>query len=710
MNKRFIKIVVCMCMSLIIALTPLLSLAESPNKTYTHQVGVDGNKKTVYSRDIYSASENINASTLNTQKLTGITDIFCTDEGNIYLLCGDDSRLVLLDKDYKFVKNIEIHDGEGKKCKYKGAKGIFVNKKGEIYIADTNNSRIIIANSDGLITRELESPKSDIIPDDFFFQPTKVLEDDQGYLYVLSLGCYYGLLLYSDKYEFLGFYGANEVETTILSTIANIWEVLTSNDEKKSKQIKVLPYTNVDVVFDSEGYVYTCTGRGKTDSVETGQIKKMSPGGTNILYSRSLDGTASSSSSFNFLESKIIRRGGNNRVQNIVSIEVGDSGHIYALDATYGKIYVYDEDCMLVSVLGGGVGKGNKLGTFVDATALTVKGTDVLVADAGTGLITVFKLTDFGKTLFKAQGLYFDSKYSEAKGLWEEILAQDGNCRFAYSGLAKAYYAEGDNEKALKYAKLGLDYDIYDSLHQENIDNFIRKYFVLIFVLAVLIIALVAFILIKIRKREKSMIKNDKLRCFASVLVHPFQAFDDVKYKGIGSLRIATVMTLLFFLTETLRDISCGFLFNKSDVGSYNVLFTIARTIGLIALWSVANWAICSVMEGKGKLKEIYIVTAYALLPVVIYNALYVIISHFITLEGMDMLVGLQAVILVYVFFVLSVGIMAIHEYNFPRFLVTSVFAILIMILIVFIGFMVVILVQQFWNFIYSLFMEAMYR
>lgn len=710
MNKRFTKFVVCLCISLVIAVSPILNAAAAPNKAYTHQEGADGSKKTVYSRDIYSATKSINASTLNTQKLSGITDIFCSDEGNVYLLCGDDSRLVLLNNNYEFVKDIEIYDSEGNVCKYKGAKGIYVNKKGDIYIADTNNNRIIIANSEGLIINEIESPKADIIPDDFFFQPTNILEDDQGYLYVLSLGCYYGLLLYSNEYEFLGFYGANEVETTVLSAIANVWEVLTSNDEKKSKQVKVLPFTNVDVVLDSEGYVYTCTGRGESDSVESGQIRKISPGGTNILYSRSLDGTASSSSGYNFLENKVIRRGGNSRVQNIVSLEVGDSGHIYALDSTYGKIYVYDEDCNLVSVLGGGVGKGNRLGTFVNTVALTVNGTDVLVADSATCSITIFKLTDFGKTFFEAQEFYFDSKYSEAKGLWKEILAQDGNNRFAYSGLAKAYYAEGKNEQAIKYAKLGLDYDVYDSVHQENIDNFIRKYFVLIFVIAVLVIALIVFLMLKIRKRETPMIKNEKLRCFIAVLVHPFQSSYDIKYRGSGSLKIASVTTLLFFLTATLKDTLCGFLFNKSDTGNYNVLFTIASTIGLIVLWTISNWAICSIMEGKGRLKEIYIVTSYALLPLVIYNACYVVISHFIILESMDIMVSLQAVVFVYVFFILSVGIMAVHEYNFPRFLTTSIFTLFMMILIVFIGFMVVILVQQFWNFIYSLFMEAMYR
>ena len=53
---------------------------------------------------------------------------------------------------------------------------------------------------------------------------------------------------------------------------------------------------------------------------------------------------------------------------------------------------------------------------------------------------------------------------------------------------------------------------------------------------------------------------------------------------------------------------------------------------------------------------------------------------------------------------------MAIHEYDFPKFLLTSVVTCLLIFLVVFIGFILVILLQQFGNFLYSLFMEVVYR
>ena len=712
MNKKIFKIVLCLCLSLVMLITPIATSAASPYEAYTNQDTEDGKRVTIYSRDVYKAVKKLTAESLGIDDLSGITDVFAAENGKIYVLCGDQSRLFVLDKEYNFEKEIKFYDPEIEfEYDYTGAKGIFVDKNENLYLADTLNGKIVIANPEGVVEQKLGTPVSDVIPEGFFFQPTKVIKDDQGYMYVLSLGCYYGILLYSDKQEFLGYYGANEVESTVLDTLENIWQLLTSNDTKRSKQIKKLPYTTVDIVMDKEGYIYTCTGKEEvSQTVSTGQIRKISPGGSNILYSRLLDGTAESSSALNFLESKIIRRSGTVRTQNIVSLDVSDNDYIYALDAMYEKIYVYDRDCNLVTVFGGGTGEGKQLGTFSVSNSIVVNGNDVLVADEETLSITLFKLTEFGETLFKAQNLYFDSYYSEAKPYWEKVLKMDGNNRLAYRGLAKAYYYEGDTKTAIKYAKLGLDYEIYDTVHQERVKQFTKENFTWIFFGIIILVAALAFIIIKIRKREEPLIKSIKWHTFTSCFVHPFQAFNDVKYKHYGSMRIAIGTNIFFFLSVVLKNTACGFLFNKTNAQNYSILFTIAQTVGIIVLWSLANWAICSVMEGKGKLKDIYIVSSYAMVPLALYNFVYLVLSYILTLDSINIIVGLEIAIYVFVFYILAIGIMAVHEYNFPKFILTAIVALLIMILIVFIGFMVVILLQQFWNFIYSIFMEVMYR
>ena len=710
MKRQLIKKIVCLCVCLVTLTSPVTVLASAPTEPYTHQTGADGERRIVYSRDVYAATRQINASTLGIEKLSGITDIYCTEEGMVYLLCGDSSRLLVLNSDYELIEERSIRKEDGGSFKFSGAQGIYVNHDGSMLIADTMNSRVLLIDSDGVVRRELKTPESDVIPEDFYFQPTKVIQDKEGYLYVLSMGCYNGILLYSEAYEFLGFYGASEVSSTVLDTLSYLWELLTSNDEKKSQQAKVLPYTAIDLAIDEAGYIYTCTSSGNTTTLGEGQIRKLSPGGTNILYKRKLDGTSSSSSNYNFFEDELTERLGRYRGQQVTALDVSDANNVYALDSTYGKIYMYDQDCNLLTVFGGGVGTASRLGTFASPVALAVNGNDVLVADSKGCTITLFELTDFGKVLLQAQELYYNSEYVEAKPYWEEILSQDGNSMLAYKGMAKASYAEEDIDSALKYARLSKDYVTYDYAHQEHMKQVISDHFALLFLLVVLILVGLVVLLLKIRKRETPLIRNEKLHCFSSVLLHPFQAFYDVKYRGRGSLKIAVTVMVCLMLSATLRDTACGFLFKTSDALSYNVLFTLAQTVGLLVLWSVVNWAVCTVMGGKGRLKEIYVVSSYAMLPMIIYNVIYVLLSHVMSLESVAIMTSIHMIAMVYTFFVLCVGIMAIHEYDFPKFMITSMVTVLLMFLVVFIGFMIVILIQQFGNFLYSLFMEVVYR
>ena len=140
------------------------------------------------------------------------------------------------------------------------------------------------------------------------------------------------------------------------------------------------------------------------------------------------------------------------------------------------------------------------------------------------------------------------------------------------------------------------------------------------------------------------------------------------------------------------------------------MLYTFAKTIGLLALWCVSNWLVCVLMSGRGKLKEIFTATVHALIPYIIWTFVSIGLSWILPLSGAGFISGFNTVILIYTFFLLSVEMMKIHDFNFFRFLLTGVVTLLAMLFIVFIIFMIVILLQQFWNMVYAVFTETLYR
>lgn len=678
---------------------------------FTHADDPDGSTSVVLTKESYIPQQSITASSLNLEEgLKGLSDICFGPDGKVYLLCSEISKVIVLKSDYTFEKEIIIADESGAPVVFTDAKGIYVDSNNEIFICDTNNARVIVADLSGKLLREMKKPDSSLIPSDFMYQPSSIAKDSKGYTYILCMGSYYGALTFSPEGEFLGFYGSNTVETTALDTIAFIWDKLTGTDAKRESNSKKLPYSFVDLVVDYDDYAITCTGTVDSKINGKGQIRKISPTGVNILYKRNNDGSSVSSDEFNFLEESIISSKIPAEPQNIISLSVNEDGYIFALDKTVGLVYVYDQDCNLISAFGGGIGVGEALGLFSVPTAVAVKGDSVLVADSKKMSVTVFNITEYGKLLQEAQTLYLKGDYDTAKPYFEKIIKADNGNQLAYRGLAAASYGEGDYDKALEYAKRGLDYSTYNAAWQIIFKDFLSENFGWILLIILLIICALVFVSCKLKKNNAVIIKNPKIKTMLNVPFHPFYSFTAVKYNNLGSVKIASVIMVLFYLVSVLETTASGFLYLRTDLQHYNTLITLAQTIGIFLLWTVSNWLVCTLFGGIGKLKEIYIATSYSLIPMICFTFLRFVLSHFLPLSAMSVLEGIKVVVLIYTFFLLSISLMTVHEFSFSKFIGTGLVTIFCMIMVVFIVFMVIILLQQFWNFIYSIVIEAFYR
>lgn len=686
------------------------SVSANPTDSFVHEDTESGAVESVLSQEMYHAAKVISAGSLGLEKsLSGMTDFCVGKDGNVYILVSNWSQIIVLNKDYSLNRVLKLTEN-GSTAFFSGAQGIFVDKDNKIYVCDTNASRILIANQDGVVENVWGAPESDLIPEDFFYQPCRISRTDKGYTYILSLGCYYGALLYSPENKFLGFYGANNVEATALDTLSYLWERLTQTEEKKSLSVKTLPFSFVDLCLDSEDFMITCTGKTDAGNNGTGQIRKLSPTGENIMFKRQTDGTSLSANSINFLENKVTTSYGTKRPQNIVSIDVDEDNFIYALDTQKGFIYIYDDECNMICGFGGAQDRSKRLSVFDNATALGICGTDILVADANAQTITVFELTEYGSLLKQAQCLYLEGEYLDAKPLWEEVNKRNKNCQLAYRGLAIAYLSEGNYEDALECAKLGLDYTVYDLAWKVIKNDFMLDNFVWIFIIGVALIGgLIAFLIIKKRK-NLVLIKNEYVKTALSATVHPFRAFDEIKYKKMGSIIIGSVILFLYYIANVLKETGSGFLATTVDINKYNTIYTVIETIGIVLLWSVCNWLITSSFDGKGNFKEVFIATTYSLIPVTVFTFIRVILSHVISLSGLKIVDAVGTVVLIITFFLLCIAIMTIHEYDFFKFLSTSIVTVLFMVLVAFVVFVVGILLQQVGEFFTSVFTELFYR
>lgn len=662
-----------------------------------------GYDKPVRATGMYNFYETFFSEDFEGVDIKSFTDVTVDENDAVYVLDGSTSRIHIFDKDYKYVKSIgELVAADGTAYDYTNAESIVVSADGVLYVCDTDHKRVLISDLEGNLVKEpLLLPDSNLIPSDFNYRPMKIAVDSSNYIYVLSDGSYYGAILYSPVGEFLGFFGANTVPTTVTEFIKRMWDNLTVTDEIRQFQERKLPFQFTDLYVDGQDFIYTATGR--TDkAIEKGQIKRLSPGGINILES---------DDAYFSLHVSMPKRG-DYRYPNVEGLAVSEDNYIFTYDNSTGYISIFDNDCNMLNTFGGGsAGAGDQDGTFMMISAIDLNSEkDIIVLDDTKKCMTVFKINEHGKLLMEAGNLTRSGDYDSALPLWEQVIKNDRNCQVAYSGIARAYFAAGDYDKAMEYAEIGYDYHTYSLAYEFVRTSFIEdNIYIMAGVIIAVVVALCVFVYYK-RKKNLVIIKNHELKLLSRSMLHPSDVFNEVKQKKCGSVLIGFILIIIYYITATIKETESGFLFKSASNTSFNSLLVLLQTVGVVLLWTICNWAICTLQDGKGKMREIFVVTSYSLVPLIISNIVYTLASNVILSSEAAFLNIFVTVMQLFTAYMLIMGTIVIHDYSFGKFVGTTILSVFGILIVIFLAIVIVILVQQVFMFVGTIYREFMYR
>ena len=339
--------------------------------------------------------------------------------------------------------------------------GLYVSNDGVIYACQTSLARILLI-KDKQVIGTIDKPVSSLIPEDFSFAPTKVGIDVYGRAFVLSKGCYSGLLQYDLDGSFMGFFGANKVEVTADVLFSYMWKSILS-DEQRAAMTSILPieYSNVDCGAD--GFVYTST---VGTQLPKSQVKKLNPLGNNVYF-------AVGNEEFNFGDEEITYNKTTPNYPSFIDVKVDDDGFIYAIDLTSSRVFVRDQEANLITVFGG---YGQQTGTFNTPVAVECRGERVYVLDRLKNNITVFEPTEYGALVRQAVLAYDAGHYSEAELLWKQVLERNANSILAYNGIGKALAQENRYDEAMQYLRLSGDRYSYSRSFGKNRLELVRNY------------------------------------------------------------------------------------------------------------------------------------------------------------------------------------------------------------------------------------------
>lgn len=194
------------------------------------------------------------------------------------------------------------------------------------------------------------------------------------------------------------------------------------------------------------------------------------------------------------------------------------------------------------------------------------------------------------------------------------------------------------------------------------------------------------------------------------VVTHPFEGFEDLRWKKGGSMKISWVIVFLLFFSVLAYNRMYGFQYYVSYDKIFNLVPYIFQSIILFLTWVVANWSMCTLFDGEGTMKNIFINTAYSLVPYIAGSLLCTFLSHFLIQDEYIFIQTISIITECWTIILLISGQKAVHQFSFGKTLALIALTIVAMVAILFLLVLVLTLFQQIAIFIMSIYTELSYR
>jgi hypothetical protein len=644
-------------------------------------------------------------------------------DGIVYLVDARNSVIILLDYDFRVIGRINTLVGGQGPGSLSNPHGIHVVDRDRILIADRDNSRIVAVDIHGNVKQEIGRPKDAedwLFPTDF--RPEKVAADSAGRVYALAAGVYDGIMTFTPDGEFRGYIGAPRVRPSLIEFI---WSRLATR-EQRERQVLFLPVEHSNVTVDSRGMIMATVSAGAINPEEV--VRRLNPAGTDVLVRKGFFPPAGDV--------------GIEYIPAFADVLPRSYGMYSAIDRNSGRVFTYDVNGNLLYVFGG---HGQLDGLFQNPVAIAEMNGRLLVLDSAANQLTLFAPTEYSLLIHRAIAAYNVGRYKEMEAIMQQVLRLNSNYELAYSWIGRALLMQEEWARALEMFRLGNDREGYSRAFRELRRQYIEDRFgtiVLVFCAVLLCWALVPRVKGRLLIRagsSKAAPSGDStvLRARTTlpshstigsarttrlskmlagltfgwhVIFHPLDGFERLKSEKRGSTASASAILLMVTLTYVVMRQYTGFVFNPRDLDRLNILLEICSVVVPFALWCVVNWALTTIMLGKGTFRDVYIAGSYALIPLIVVNLPLTFISNYLVLEEGAFYYLALALGVAWTVVLLVLGTMVTHEYTLAKTVYTTVFIVAGMMFAMFLGVLFVSLLDRVYLFVSDVYTEIALR
>lgn len=601
-----------------------------------------------------------------------VVDLCRVGEDKIAVLFADPAFVVVLDSNFKELAKIAEFKLNNQSSSFNKPEGIFADAAQNIYVTDTQNNRIVVINSSNTVSRIVHAPQKQEINSDLPFEPQKIAVDDIGDMFVVARNQTNGIMQFDKNGIFTGFLGATKVVPNVIELF---WRSI-STKEQRANSLKIIPTEYSNLCIDKSGFVYPIVSAVDTYEMyaavqgrsagNTPPIRKLNSLGNDVLI------RAGSHSPMGDLEFNLNGKGAG--ASRFIDVCISESGNYSLLDINRNRIFGYDQRGNLMYIFGS---SGDRDDQFKKPVAIESIGENILVIDEVGKSIKEFKPTNYQKKLESA--IIGITTRESGIDVWQSILKEYPYNELAQFEIGKILLSQGKYEEAMHAFRLSHNKDYYSKALKlqskeqglKNADKILGS--VLAAVLLIILLAVFSRkikqdlskykVIAKFNNRHRKQI-NEITYC-KHLITHPFDGFWDIKRENRGSTRTASFIIIATVVTNCLYRYTTPYLFQSDGFDKSNpVLLGLIQVIVPLLFWCVANWCVTSLFDGNGNFKDIYVYSAYSLIPLPFALVIMTVMGQFINLDQQPLYRIILPLTLMIVAFLLYAGTVATHEYS----------------------------------------------
>ena len=638
------KLAVTALLFIFVAMSANFTVFANITTTYTYTIGV--NLSWIRTQNAYTPG----AILMRDLGLRNPEDIVVRD-GRIYVADTGNHRIVV----YDFTTGEYEEFGQDI---LRFPTGVFVTNAGHVYVADRYYVYAFDTNRE--VYLQIGEPDDPVFSERSIWLPHSVVVSSRDTIFVAGYGAFEGLMMFDLTGTFLGYFGANPRERTPLDVIRDFID--TEAQQQRRFLRNPLPVDGIAIGPNDLIYTVTATpfaslwGR---DSDLRNSIRILNMAGNNILHT--FDGVRMTDE------------------EDFSIIAVSPRGFIYVATPT-GMISQYDHYGMLIFSFGGRALSSDRVGLFSSISSLYVDENDhVFVLDRLRAQVQVLYPTSFAIATHNAIEAFQTGDYVNSLRLWEELLVLNGMCRLAHNGRGRALFALGRYAEAREHFVYTFNRDDYSEAFWAIRDSWIANnsgtVALLVIISSVLLYVLnfwnkktkvITHAWDKVTYRPRSNRLCSDIFYVFTMLRHPIDSYYDLKVGNRGSVLSATIVYLIAFIIYFCHILFTSFLFGFGFFLQFmSPVFYALMVIVPLFLWVVANYLVSTINEGEGSFKNVYIGTAYAFAPYIVFMPFLIIISYFLTLNEGFVYRMFEGVIMAWTAIYIILMVLEMHRFSF---------------------------------------------